>query len=152
MYKRTKSTGGFTLIELMIVVVIVSILIGVALPAYQQQILKTKRGVARGELQTLLARQEQFFINNKQYASTLVPLGFTNPYAIDADGEPVAATSGSRTYIISITNVTGTPPTAFTLQAAPDLGQAKDRCGTLSITSAGAKAKTGSASDAECWP
>lgn len=152
MYKRSASMGGFSLIELMIVVVIVSILIGVALPAYQEQILKTKRGVARAELQTLLARQEQFFVNNRQYASTLVSLGFTNPYAIDADGEPVATTSGSRTYTVSITNVTGTPPTAFTLQAAPQLGQAKDRCGTLSITSTGVKAKTGAGFDAECWP
>ena len=64
-YCSTKNRG-FTLIEMMIVLVILGLLILVALPAYQQQILKTKRSLGKGELLEVLARQEQFFVNNKQ--------------------------------------------------------------------------------------
>ncbi|MBS3745013.1 MAG: prepilin-type N-terminal cleavage/methylation domain-containing protein, partial [Wenzhouxiangellaceae bacterium] len=41
-----KNTRGFTLIELMITVAILAILVGIALPAYQNQVQKARRADA----------------------------------------------------------------------------------------------------------
>ena len=142
---------GFTLIELMIVVAIVSILLAVAIPGYQQQVLKTKRSLARGELLEVLARQEQYFVNNKSYALNLqTGLGYpANGYYIDTDGNDLA-TAGGAIYLIQFNGAPAT--TAFTIEAIPQGGQIKDsRCMTLSITSVGVKAETGSGDTAECW-
>lgn len=149
MHSISRKAGGFTLIELMIVLVVVAVLLGIAVPSYQQQVIKTKRSVGRGELMEVLARQEQFFVNNRQYAVSLDALGFTNPYAINADGDPVATTAADRIYTIQLASATAT---GFTLQAAPQLQQTKDtRCGTLAITSTGVKSETGSGSVEDCW-
>jgi type IV pilus assembly protein PilE len=144
-----KKKNGFTLIELMTVVVIVAILLMVALPSYQQQIRKTRRSLGRAELMEVMARQEQFFLDHRRYAGVLTDLGYpASPYAIDADSNdgPIAATD--RIYLIDITTLSK----SFTLFAIPQLSQFGDRlCGTLSLTSIGLKAATGSGSQSECW-
>ena len=144
-----KKKKGFTLIELMLVVVIVAILLMVALPSYQQQVQKTRRSLGKAELTEVVARQEQFFLDHRRYAGVLTELGYpASPYAIDTDGNdgPTAATD--RIYLIDIS----TQLNSFTLYAIPQLSQFGDRfCGTLSLTSIGLKAATGSGSQSECW-
>jgi type IV pilus assembly protein PilE len=141
--------AGFTLIEMMIAIVVVGILLMVALPGYQQHALKSKRSLGRAELQEVMARQEQYFVNNRQYATSLADLGLANPYAIDADANDVAADSANRIYTIALASATAL---AYTLTATPQLGQADDtQCGTLQITSTGVKSATGSAGAVECW-
>jgi len=140
---------GFTLIEVMIVIVVVALLMTVALPAYQQQVLKSKRALGKGELLKILAEQEQYFVNNRSYALTLADLGHTNPYAIDADGNEVATGDSARIYTIQLDSASAT---AFNIQAVPQLGQADDTlCKTLQITSTGIKTESGTATAAECW-
>jgi len=140
---------GFTLVELMVVVLIVAVLLTVALPSYQQQVRKTRRSLGKAELLEVMARQEQFFLNHRQYAGVLTDLGYpASPYAIDTDGNdgPTAATD--RIYLIDISTL----PNSFTLYAIPQLSQSGDRlCGTLSLTSIGLRAATGNGSPAECW-
>ena len=144
-----KTTAGFTLVELMIVIVVVAIVVGIALPGYQKHVIKTKRSIAKGELMEVLARQEQFFVNNRQYATTLAALGLSDPYAIDANGDQVLTTADERIYEISLVSPT---PTAFSVRALPQRGQTKDSwCGTLTISSTGVQSETGSAPLAECW-
>jgi type IV pilus assembly protein PilE len=149
-YKLRLATG-FTLVEVMIVVVIVSILLAVALPAYQEQVRKTKRGLAKGELLGLLTRQEQYFVNNKGYSDTLVNFGYAVAgYSINSDGERDVINAGDGIYNITMT---GASSSGFTLNATPLGGQAKDvRCKTLTITSAGKKDIVGGTATAdECW-
>ena len=147
------SRNGFSLIELMVVVTIVAILMGVMLPSYRAYVIKAKRSVARAELLTVLARQEQFFILNKQYASKLDQLGYGgNPYAINANGERVALTALDRIYLISLFDLApASAPQSFSLRATPQLGQARDaQCGFLQLTSLGVKSAEGG-SIADCW-
>ena len=56
----TNSTQqGFTLIELMIVVAIVAILAAVAIPSYQQYVVKSNRSAAQSHLLSVDNKQEQ---------------------------------------------------------------------------------------------
>ena len=58
---------GFTLIELMIVIVIISILAGIAIPAYNGYVLRSKLAEPPSILSPLQARMEQYYQDNRNY-------------------------------------------------------------------------------------
>ena len=94
-------------------------------------------------------RQQQFFMDNKRFAADLTDLGFgANPYVVGDDGAPTVATDTEAVYSLSLSNVAAT---TWTVTAAPLHGQlSRDTyCGSLSITQAGTKGKTGASDD--CW-
>jgi type IV pilus assembly protein PilE len=72
-----KSQRGFTLIELMMVVVIVGVLAGIALPTYQNFLLKGRRTDAMDGLMNLQSMQERYRSANSRYASSLSAVGYT---------------------------------------------------------------------------
>jgi len=63
---------GFTLIEVMIVVVIMSILAAIAYPSYTRYVTQSRRSDAHIVLTRTAAQQEKFFSDCGWYASTLV--------------------------------------------------------------------------------
>lgn len=63
---------GFTLIELMIVVVIIGVLASIAYPSYQKYMKQTRRSDAQIVLSRIAAQQEKFFSDCGWYAGTLV--------------------------------------------------------------------------------
>ena len=125
----------------------------VALPSYQSQLINTRRAIARAELLQVIARQEQYFVANKQYATTLELLGYASgPYVIGADGGWLAEDSNKGVYRISLSAVSPKEfPQLFTVAAEPLLVQSTDtRCGSLMITSLGVKSAKGVANSG-CW-
>lgn len=66
-----KSSGGFTLIELMIVVVIVAILAAITFPAYRNSVIKTRRSDAKVALTQAANQQERFFTECNWYAANV---------------------------------------------------------------------------------
>jgi type IV pilus assembly protein PilE len=52
--------SGFTLVELMIVVVVASILVAIAVPSYQYEVQKARRTDARNAILDIAAREERF--------------------------------------------------------------------------------------------
>ena len=65
---------AFTLIELMIVLVVVAILLMVAIPAFNDQIRRSRRAEAMNVLESMALRQEQWRANNPRYG-TLADIG-----------------------------------------------------------------------------
>jgi type IV pilus assembly protein PilE len=60
--------SGFTLIELMIVVAIVAILAAIALPSYNQYVVRGKMTEAYSNLLAMRVQAEQFYQDNRTYA------------------------------------------------------------------------------------
>lgn len=75
-----KKNKGFTLIELMIVVVIVGILSSIAIPSYQQYVMRGNRTDGMSAIQMLLDAQERYYADHIQYTADLTKLGLADPY------------------------------------------------------------------------
>lgn len=85
--KETVRQGGFSLLELMIAVAIVSILAAVSVPAYFNHTMRSRQSAVVGELMAIKAAQERYFAENGGYASrmNLLRAGAANvPYAVGA--------------------------------------------------------------------
>ena len=73
-----RSQLGFTLIELMIVISIMIILISVAVPLYQQSIVRAREAVLRDNLFTLRSVIDQFTLDKQRAPQTLEELVSAN--------------------------------------------------------------------------
>ncbi|CAD5371839.1 Type IV pilus biogenesis protein PilE [Rubrivivax sp. A210] len=131
---RPARRAGFTLIELMIVVAVITVLMAVALPSYRAQILKSNRAQAQAYMQAVATRQQQFLVDTRGYAATLAAVGVSPPAGI------------ASAYTLNL-SVPDTLPPSFILTATPQGEQAGESCGTLSINSAGTKTAAGGG----CW-
>jgi len=65
-----RAEGGFTLIEVMMVVVILGILVGIAFPSYQESVKKGHRSAAQAQMLDIANREQQFLLANRVYTST----------------------------------------------------------------------------------
>jgi len=136
-------SGGFTLVEIMIVVAIVGILTAIALPTYQDYVRRSKRAEARAALFQAAQWLERVATASGRYLTTA-----------QVDDFPSAlATVPSASYTITLGD-TDTGGTRYTLTATPLHGQASDKCGGFTLMHSGTRGLTGSASDelrSECW-
>ena len=141
--------AGFTLLELVTVLVIAAILYFVALPAYQHTVLKSGRAAARGILLDVMTRQEEYFINHKRYAVTLADLGLPQPFYINRQAEAVERARAAYQVDLAIEDDVFVGATAV-----PRNRQAEDEdCMTFSLARTGIRAVSGSfaAAPGHCW-
>lgn len=138
--------AGFTLIELMVVLVVGAILVTVAVPIYLHQVQESRRTDARSALLDLAAREERFYATNNVYSQTAADLGYSG----FGTGYPVG---NSQAYYLTVKADNTTTPPSFTLTASPVSSgpQAADSgCTSFTVTSTGQQSATGTASN--CWP
>ncbi|KWT72733.1 MULTISPECIES: type IV pilin protein [unclassified Variovorax] len=117
---------GFTLIELVITIAVVGILAAIALPSYQQYVIRSKRSAAQAQMMDIANRQQQYMLANRGYADKT---------ALEAGGYILPA-EVSTGYDYTITLGTGAVP-AFTVTFTPKGSQASDV--TLKLNNEGLK-------------
>lgn len=142
--------GGFTLIELMITVVIITILVSIALPLYQHQVREARRTDARSALSDLASREERYYAINNKYSSTATDLGYPSwPHNVGSGYYTIAQpTVGAATANLAAT---------FTIIATPVAGKGQDKdtdCASFQVTQTGQNTSLnsgGSDSSPICW-
>jgi type IV pilus assembly protein PilE len=101
---------GFTLVEVMIVVVIVAILVSVAIPSYQDHIISGKLSEATATLANGRIRMEQHFQDSRTYANfTCMPA--TSYFTYDCN-TPAATTT---TYTLTATGIDSVAAFSYTI-------------------------------------
>ena len=125
--------NGFTLLELMITVVILSILATIAYPSYMNQVQKTRRVDGKTAVLDIAMAEERFYTQNKSYAQTLAALSM-----------PSTSQEGYYTLGLEAT------ATTFTVTATATGSQAKDTdCKEMAMNQIGVQTSKNSAD--QCW-
>ena len=129
---------GFTLVEMLIVVLIIAVIAAIAYPAYQNSVVNSRRRAAEGCLLEQAQFMERYYTTNLSYTGAQPPAcaagtDVSNHYTVT----PTIAGDG-RSFSIAATPINR--------QLALDT-----KCGTLGITNTGAKSKTGTDTLDYCW-
>jgi type IV pilus assembly protein PilE len=146
MQRLRVNSAGFSLIEVMIVLVIIAVLLLIAVPGYQESMKKSRRADGMRDLMELTARQERFYAQYSVYTDDIA----------SKDGLNFERTTSSEGhYDLDVVECPdedeGDFSACYVLRAAPKDIQAKDTaCGTLSVNSKGQRSASGSLGEA-CW-
>lgn len=105
------SCSGFTLIEVMIVVVIVGILAAIALPSYGDYVIRSKLLDAHTKLGDLRVQMEKYFMDNRTYLNASGACGITATAMATANADPArsfdfdcpAGSASATTYTLTAT-------------------------------------------------
>ena len=156
-----RKNSGFTLVELMVTVAIVSILSSIAYPSYTEFMRKGKRAEARGVLLDSSQWMERFFTENQRYHANLANTATTDAtvfYSAFKYSPKSTSASSTANYEITLT-VNSATPNSYTLTSAPINSMLGDKCGNYIVNHTGARGNTGYASSytnateaaKDCW-
>ena len=149
MFNRNQT--GFTLVELMITVAIVGILAAVAVPTYNDYVMKGRRTEARAALTQCAQAMERFFTQNGSYGTASLGTGGATMVCANASENNYYAISFTGGVATNLATNVGT----FGLVATPQNAQANDKCGVFTLNQSGVRGLTppngSSETVASCW-
>lgn len=135
----SRPSTGFTLIEVLITVAIISILAAVAYPSYREHVFSSRRAAAAACLQEFAQAFERHYTAQLSYPTTL----------------PALSCSGSTETgpYYTYSRVAGLPAGSYEIWASPTGSQSADRCGTLTLNHLGQRGviNTTSTPASTCW-
>ena len=120
MQRRLRAAGedGFTLIELMVVVLIIAILIAIAIPTFLGARQRAQDRAAQSNLRNALTAEKTYYTDKQAYTETQADLASIEPsltFAADAGGTPAtvnqieyATANGGDTVYLSTKSASGT--------------------------------------------
>lgn len=113
--------SGFTMIELMIVMTVITILVSVAVPFYQKSILRSKEAVLKNNLFTLRTVIDEYTMDKGKAPQTLQDL-VSDGYLRTVPMDPMTGTDQSWKIIMedAMTSVNQTEPGIFDVQSGSD--------------------------------
>ena len=132
---------GVTLIELLLVMVIIAILGGIAIPAYKNYVVKTNRSAAKACLSEYAQFMERYYTTNLSYAGA-------SPGSIGCASDANLNVAYNFTVSVNVNS-----PRLYTVTATPRAAQLSrdSQCGTLTLDQAGTKTNSGTAALSKCW-
>lgn len=167
-YVELKKTLGFTLIEMLIVIAIMSIIAVASITSYQASVLRGLRGDCTSYLMDLSARQERFFRQYVSYTDVIEATAACEGFECGLGLDENSSSRNVCTVDITVTPTNCDPDpekqpncTGYTLSASRDLSAAAhgpdDDCTVMTLTHLGQKGAedySGTSTDAisdQCW-
>ena len=138
--------GGFTLIELMIVGVIVAILAAIALPSYADYVQRSKISEAISNLSDMRTRLEQFYLDNRTY-----PTGPGKCKTSGAGAGEINLPLAQKYFSVACTAMSAT---AYTITATGNAAEGMSTAFKYTINQANARTSAGPGghyTNANCW-
>jgi general secretion pathway protein G len=105
-----KLQGGFTLIELMVVMAIISVLLAIAVPVYQKSIIRAKESVLRNNLFTIRNMIDEYTIDKQKAPESLQDL-VSEGYLRQVPQDPMTNSDQTWKTIMEETPVSGSSGT-----------------------------------------
>jgi type IV pilus assembly protein PilA len=126
--RRDRDERGFTLIELMVVVLIIAVLIAIAIPTFLGARQRAQDRAAQSNVRTALTAEKTFFTDQQLYTETAADLTAIEPSLNFTNAAGSLAASGSIVYV----KVYGSPAQTVVVGAQSGSG----KCFWLRDTSA----------------
>ncbi len=117
-----RRSAGYTLIELIIVMAIISILVAIAVPMYQKSLIRTKESLLKNNLFTLRTVIDEYTFDKQKAPQTLDDL-VNDGYLRGIPMDPITGSSQTWRVIMedAISSVNQTQPGIFDVRSGSDL-------------------------------
>jgi len=112
---------GFTLIELMVVMAIISIILSIALPIYTKSLIRAKESVLRNNLFTMRNMIDEYTVDKQKAPESLQAL-VSDGYLRQVPQDPMTGSDSTWRVIMEDTPVGGSnnPPGIFDVKSGSD--------------------------------
>lgn len=98
---RRSKNGGFSLIELMVVVAIVAILAAIAYPSYTRYVQRGNLSAVHQAMLNIANLEDQYILQQHQYTDTVGAGGLNYTLPADVSKNYTIAITGSTTFLIT---------------------------------------------------